>query len=358
MSAEIKKQPPLLGLIWPYELPLLALIFWGLYQASPEFRGSNAPILWYGVAVLAGFTMLALRFPATWRELPNKSFFFPLAGIWVALFLFLGNSTLGYLHSDSIFYWAFDIYTAPESDVEFALFMPFVILAIYGLKSPELLARKPDVWPPALGLVAGGLLLHLVGYVIQQPRVSYCGFFVGLFGLTGLAWGKAWLKTSWFPFFLVVFCIPPAGTDAVAFRMRLLVSWIVEHIAHLGLATDLVRDGTQLTNSDHTFAYEVAAACSGIRSLTTLLVLTLIYGFILFKSPWKRLIMLASAFPLAIAGNVLRLCFTIVVAEMGGQAAGKAVETKTGFVTFLVALGGVYLLARKLEASEPAQTKP
>src|SRR5450756_1233870 len=96
------------------------------------------------------------------------------------------------------------------------------------------------------------------------------------------------------------------GTDALTLRMRLLVAWIVAGIAHLGLAPDLVRDGTQLLGADHTYAYEVAAACSGIRSLTALFALTTIYGFVCFKSPRSRAVMILSAFPLAILGNVLR----------------------------------------------------
>jgi exosortase/archaeosortase family protein len=146
--------------------------------------------------------------------------------------------------------------------------------------------------------------------------------------------------------------MPMPGTDALTFKMRLLVSWIVEHIAHLGLATDLIRDGTQLFDGQRTFTYDVAAACSGIRSLTALLTLTTIYSFVVFKSPGKRAIMIASAFPLAICGNVMRLCFTIVVSELNGQAWGKAVETKAGFVTFAVAIGGIYFLGRWLEKSE------
>ena len=62
--------------------------------------------------------------------------------------------------------------------------------------------------------------------------------------------------------------------------------------------------------------------------------------------------MIASAFPLAILGNVMRLCFTIAVAEVGGQAAGKAVETDAGYVTFAVALAGMYFLGRWLEGRE------
>jgi exosortase/archaeosortase family protein len=56
--------------------------------------------------------------------------------------------------------------------------------------------------------------------------------------------------------------------------------------------------------------------------------------------------------PLAVLGNVVRLCFTIGVAEMFGQDAGKAVETKFGFITFLVAFSCVFLIARWLEKSE------
>jgi hypothetical protein len=49
---------------------------------------------------------------------------------------------------------------------------------------------------------------------------------------------------------------------------------------------------------------------------------------------------------------VVRLCLTIMVAEMFGQSAGKSVETNFGFITFAVAVGCVFLLARWLEKSE------
>jgi exosortase/archaeosortase family protein len=132
-----------------------------------------------------------------------------------------------------------------------------------------------------------------------------------------------------------------------------MVSWIVYVIAHLGLAPDLIRDGTQLYDAQHTFGYEVAAACSGIHSLVALLALTTIYGFTTFKSPWKRAVLVLSALPLAVLGNVVRLCFTIGVAETFGQDAGKAVETKFGFITLLVAILCIFFISRLLEKSEP-----
>ncbi|MDR3457323.1 MAG: exosortase/archaeosortase family protein [Verrucomicrobiae bacterium] len=354
-----KKQPPLLGLLWPHEVPLLAVMVYGVvFQTSSTLRGSSWTVAWFGAAILAGVVMLALRCPDEWRILPNKAFFFTLAAAWVAMFTFLGNSTFGYVDTNSIFAWAFDIYTAPDSEAEFALLMPFVVLALYWWRREELVAKPAGTWSPALLLVAAGLCAHLLGYVIQQPRLSYTGFFIGLYGLTGLAWGKHWLKASFFPFFLLVFCIPGGGTDWLTLRMRLLVAWIVAGIAHLGLAPDLVRDGNVLMDGNRAYAYEVAAACSGIRSLTALLALTTVYGFICFKSLRSRGAMILSAFPLAILGNVMRLCFTIMVAEIGGQGAGKAVETNAGFVTFAVAIGCVYFLGRWLERFEPKPPEP
>jgi exosortase len=158
-----------------------------------------------------------------------------------------------------------------------------------------------------------------------------------------------------FPYFLLAFCVPVGGLlDAFTFKLRLLVSWIVAGVAHLGLSPDLIREGTQLYDSQHTFAYEVAAACSGIRSIVALLALMTIYGFVVFKSPWRRAAMMLAALPLAVLGNVARLCVTIGTAEMFGQDAGKMVETKFGFVTFAVALSCAYLLARWLEKGETA----
>ena len=296
---------------------------------------------------------LAWRCREEWRELPGKILFAALLGAWVALFYFLGNATLGYIASPSLFAWMLDIYSSPVADEQHGLLMPFIVLGLFWWKRKELVARPAGVWWPALGLVGLGLFLHLAGFVVQQARLSVLGFFVGLYGLTGLMWGRHWLKASWFPVFLFAFCMPVGElANSLTLPLRLLVAKIVELVGHLGLAPDLIRQGTQLTDAQRTFAYEVAPACSGIRSLVALLAITTIYGFVNFQRPGSRAVMLLAALPLAVLGNVVRLCFTIVVAEVGGQDAGKFVETKFGFITFAVALGCVYFLARWLEKFE------
>src|SRR5204862_4065088 len=127
-----------------------------------------------------------------------------------------------------------------------------------------------------------GLVIHLIGFMVQQTRISIIGFFLGLYGLTGLAWGRHWLQRTFFPFFLFVFCVP-LGTmsDSLTFPLRMLVSKISVGIGHV-LGIDVIRDGSQIFNPRGTFQYDVAPACSGIRSLTALLALTPIFGFINF----------------------------------------------------------------------------
>jgi exosortase len=353
----INRQPPWLG-FWPHEVIILALLGVALFFYFPQQGNPRGGEL-YVAALIAALIALAWRCREEWRGLPGKTFFFILLAVWCALFFFLGNATLGYRTSPSLYSWMLDIYLSPSADEEHGLLIPFVVLALFWWKRKELVAQPPQVWWPGIFLVALGLFFHVAGFASQVTQLSVAGFFIGIYGLTGLLFGKFWLRASFFPFFLFIFSMPIGRqADSLTFPLRLLTSRIVEIIAHLGLSPDLVRMGTQLTDAQHTFGYDVAAACSGIRSLVTLFVLATIYGFVVFKSPWKRAAMMLAAVPVAVLGNVVRLCFTIGVAEMFGQNAGKMVETNFGFITFAVAIGCIYFLAQWLEKSEPKNSPP
>src|SRR5260221_376871 len=96
-------------------------------------------------------------------------------------------------------------------------------------------------------------------------------------------------RASFFPFFLLIFCVPLGSAgQVVAWPLRLLVAKIVAGIAHLGLAPGLVREGTLIFDAQSAYRYDIAPACSGIRSLVSLLALTTIYGFLSFKTTWKK----------------------------------------------------------------------
>jgi exosortase len=270
-----------------------------------------------------------LEFLDCWQQLPNKGFFLFLLIAWIAVFQFLGNSTFGFIKSPSLLKWMYLVSKPSDTgeDDSHALFVPFIVLILFWWKRKKLLAAELQSWPPGLLLFGLGMVLHIGGYLVQQPRISIVGFFTGIYGLMGLAWGPGWLRRSFFPFCLLMFCIP-LGTlsQPVTFRLRLMVVQIVEVIAHYILQIDIIRDGTAIKDPTGRYHYEVAAACSGIRSLISTVGLALIYGTISFRRWWKRGIVLASAIPLAVVGNTLRMLTIVIAAEMGGQEWGNKVH--------------------------------
>jgi len=298
---------------------------------------------------------------ACWRRLPNKIFFFALLAAWLALFQFCGNSLLGYIHSPSIFTWLYEAYNSPNpaADDGHGNLIPFVVIGLFWWKRNELLSQPLQVWWPGVMVLALGALMHVAGYVTQQPRASVIGMFVGIFGVMGMAWGRAFLRRSLFPFWLFIFSVPLAALMLpLTFPLRMLATWLTATVANL-LTIPVVRVGTQLMSTDGKFQYDVVAACSGMRSLVVIFLLATVYGFMTFRTPGKRLLLIALALPLSVLGNVTRLLCIVIAAEMGGQSKGDFVHENWFFslVPYVPAVAGLLLVGRWLEKKAKAETK-
>src|ERR1017187_7393189 len=307
-----------------------------------------------------------IEFLDCWQRLPNKGLFFGLLIAWLALFQFLGNSTLGYISTPSLLVWMHTIYSGDDasgSDDGHGMFIPFVVLGLFWWKRKQLIALPLNTWWPGLLLLCLALGLHLFGYMAQQTRISIVALFAGIYGLMGLAWGRQWLRESFFPFFLFAFCVP-LGWSAVSitFPLRLLVCRLVEWISGNLLQIDIVRDGTALMDPMRTYQYDVAPACSGIRSLFAIIAVSIIYAFLSFRTGWRRGLLIISAVPLAVLGNVVRMLTIIVAAEIWGQAGGEYVHEggPYGIISLLpyaAAFGGLLLLGYLLR-EEPLKPFP
>ena len=297
-----------------------------------------------------------------WQQLPDKAFFFILLGAWLALFQFLGNSTFGYIDTPSLLRWMYNAYNNPSAaaDDGHGNLIPFVVLGLFWWKRKELLTVRFQMWWPGLVLLCVALALHVLGYVVQQPRISIVALFTGVYGLMGLAWGPSWLRASFFPFFLFAFCVPFGSlAEPVTFPLRLLVSKIVTVLSQAGLGIDVIRDGTRLVNPEGRFEYDVAPACSGIRSLAATVALATIYAFVGFQRNWKRVVLIVAAFPLAVVSNVLRMEAIVIAAELRGQQAGAYVHESTvlSLLPYVVGMGGLLLLGRWLEGPQNGKVR-
>src|ERR1044071_1568119 len=88
-----------------------------------------------------------IEFLACWQRLPNKGFFLGLLAAWLALFHFLGNSTLGYIPTPSLLVWMYRLFSGGgqkllDSDEAHSLVVPFVVLALFWYKRRELLSLE------------------------------------------------------------------------------------------------------------------------------------------------------------------------------------------------------------------------
>ncbi len=134
--------------------------------------------------------------------------------------------------------------------------------------------------PSAFGLVvvAGSIAVLLAGILGSElflQRISIVGAVVGsllfLFG-----WQR--LRTLMFPlaFLLLMIPIPAIIFNQIAFPLQLLASRFGE--TAMGMANvPVLREGNVLILANTTL--EVAEACSGIRSLVSLLTLAIVLGY-------------------------------------------------------------------------------
>jgi exosortase len=308
------------------------------------------------VAGRTGFQQFKDDFGRYWQNLPYKTLFVCLLAAWIALFHFLGNSTLGYTNRPSIFGWLNWVLTKSEDD-QHGPWMLVVVLALLWWKRKELAAAPKRNWWPAFGIIVIAILLHGLGYMVQQTRISLVGFFVGIYGIVGVVWGPAILRATFFPMFLFAFCMPMGGTlaNSATLPLRIVATKITTIVAHLVFGINVIQDGTRIFDANHTYSYEVAAACSGIRSLTATLALALIYAFVMMKSPWRRLAMVTATIPLAIAANVFRLSTIIIASEAFGQETGKYVHESSwaSLMPYIPMIGGILLLGHWLREKRP-----
>jgi exosortase len=271
------------------------------------------------------------------------------------IFQFLGNSTRGYIGSASLFYWWGFQWVNPASDTQHGL----LILAISGwLVFHNLRAQRGmdggngGLARRAAAAVVAGLLLHVLGFVAEQARLSIIGLLLFAWGAVAFAGGRRWARACAFPLAFLVFAIPLNALDSAGFWLRMGVIGGSSRIVH-ALGIHVLVNGTQLLSPDGRYDYDVAAACSGVRSLVALAALSVLVGYLRFRSWWLWAAMFAATFPLIFLGNVVRIVSIVVAAQLGGQRWGDRVHEVMGFAVFAIVLGGVYALAGAVARSRP-----
>lgn len=277
---------------------------------------------------------------------PGWGWFLLLLATWVLAFNFYGNPTLGYVNTPSLFAWTVDAIKGQAEEDDLGLYAPIVVVFLLWWTKADWMP-KPKKTSAIGGLCfAGAVLLHMAGYVFQQPKICLLAFIGGLHAMVWMLWGWRQFMAILFPGMLLLFTVPLGQQgEMLTVPLRKLVSVLSVGFSHSILGLDVMREGSLIFNGARSYQYDVAPACSGIRSLTALGFIVTIVAFLQYTVWWKRGVLLMVVAPLAVLGNTIRIIAVIIAGEMAGQEAGAAIEQKLGFLTFLVALGGVFGVA-------------
>lgn len=187
------------------------------------------------------------------------------------------------------------------------------------------------------------LIVGLLGAELFLTRVSFIGTVAGAILFV---WGWPILRVLIFPvaFLLLMIPIPSIIFNQIAMPLQLLASRFGEWTLQ-AFSIPVLREGNVITLANTTL--EVAEACSGIRSLVSLLTLGIIYGYFADSRAWVRLIIAGSTIPIAILTNGARVAGTGLAAHYyGPQAAQGFFHDFSGWALFVVAFALMFIMMR------------
>lgn len=233
-----------------------------------------------------------------------------------------------------------------------------VPLALYFVWERRARLAAVPAAPSNLGLliVAGSLgvlLAGVLGAELFLTRVSLIGLIAGSIVFV-LGWRA--LRVLAFPVGLLLLMIPiPALIfNQIAFPLQLLASQVGE-TALRTLEVPVLREGNIIVLANTSL--EVAEACSGIRSLISLLTLGIIYGYFCDPRSSVRVAIALSTIPIAIASNGLRVAGTGIAAHyIGPEAAEGFFHTFSGWLMFVAAFLMLFIVVRLIIRLAPRRT--
>jgi len=214
---------------------------------------------------------------------------------------------------------------------------------------------EPSLTGLAVMLAATAMLV--MGFLSTEYFTMRFSFVVMLAGVVLYLFGRGVFGRMRLPilYLLLMIPIPYIVYDAAAFPLKLLVA--NASVSALKLAgMTVVREGNIIMFPN--LVLEVADACSGLRSLMTLVTLSVTGAFLVLRRPLMRIVLVAAAVPFAVITNMARVIVTGILAEKVSPELAEGVFHEMAglgvFVMALVLTGMLAFVLRRLEVRDAA----
>lgn len=245
---------------------------------------------------------------------------------WVALLLILAAANA------SVLIGLFDTWRLSYSETGHGFIAAPLAIYTAWLKKDELLTLPRAGSVKGLVLMIFSILLVTISQIAQWVFFSQLAVWLTLVGAIWFLLGKRWLTSLAFPLFLLFLTIPPPSFlyTRLTFELQLLASRLAEFGLD-ALGYSVFREGNilRMVGGD----LNVAEACSGIRSLVTLVFFVTVYGYFVVEKPRRRWALVLTAVPLAVLANGLRIVATGVMTQYDRSLAEGFTHELSGYVT-------------------------
>jgi exosortase len=205
-----------------------------------------------------------------------------------------------------------------------------------------------------LVLSLAALLAGLLGSELFVARTSIIGTVAGIV-IFLLGWRHLRILAFPIAFLFLMVPIPAIIFNQIAFPLQLIASKFGQYCISAA-SIPVLREGNVLILANTTL--EVAEACSGIRSLVSLVTLGILFGYFTDPRWWVRTLIVVSAVPVAILANGARVAGTGIAAHYyGAKAAEGFFHEFSGWVIFVVAFVLMLLIHQLIVRISPAPAR-
>lgn len=192
-------------------------------------------------------------------------------------------------------------------------------------------------------------LFYIFALMTQVHTIISLSMLMTVVGATVYLYGLNGVKILSTPLLLLAMLIPvPSQLYIQATFPLQLKATQISKILIQWIGVPVFREGNILTIPDMSF--EVVEACSGLRSMITLLTLGIIMGYFFLIKKVSKLVLVAACLPTAVLLNVIRISSMVLIFHFFKvDATEGTLHTIMGVSVFFIAILIIYLTMQGLE---------